>query len=761
MSCSRPIPLPRTLPALLFLLAASLFCAVNAPAAPAVKLPAVATPKVEWTPVYYKGRSYVPLDQVAAYYDLRIPEVWNKAFALRREKLSIELALGEKRVRLNGWTFFFSFPVVKQPEKVPMISVFDVRNVLDPILRPTDRRDPAILRTVIIDPAGGGRDPGIQSQAIDEKELTLELAKVLATLLKNNGYKVVLTRETDKLVLPAARVRMANEVTEESVYLNLRAATSSASATKGFECSTLPPAGTPATNESDSPDIDKRFFAGNISDRESLALATTVQNSVVSEASTIDLGVRRVRVDELRDLRMPAISCKLGYLSNKDEAKKLASRDYRDQLALAILHGVDRYAGFLRRDLVQRAEEDRKRPLRFGPVTVKEEIAGMKTATETVNPDRSEAEKPTAGGTPAEPPEEEKEKPDALPPSQPQPPVQPPSEESKSAAEQNPVKPAADKPAEESAPQDEGKPPVPATAADLEINPAAEPAPPSAPAPGSQAEAETEKSTSGEKSSPEKPSGTAPGADPPKPDGENPAPASSGEAKPQNTQPEEEKPASPAPEKSGPESENSEPGKPAADKPDKKEEPREEPAIKRKSSGKKSSSKKTARKRSPGEEPWGKKAPPKRSPVKKPVSKPAEKPIPAKPAAPASPGDRITLRLPIVASGVGNIDRSQVELQIFLFESVNDGEIDLTTSNPPETKWISVLPDWKAGVPEWFQVSYLRPPFNTLEEKQYGKRSYYGYVARLIYAGRLMDETAYPPNLNRCLYYFTPVFPRR
>ena len=72
-----------------------------------------------------------------------------------------------------------------------------------------------------------------------------------------------------------------------------------------------------------------------------------------------------------------------------------------------------------------------------------------------------------------------------------------------------------------------------------------------------------------------------------------------------------------------------------------------------------------------------------------------------------------------------------------------------------------MLPDWQAGVPEWLQVSYLRPPFSIAESKAYGNRAYYGYVARLIYDGRLLDETSSPANLNRALYYFTPVFPRR
>lgn len=485
------------------LLAGVAFCVpVPVRAAPPGKMPSVITPKVEWTPVLYKGRSYVPIRQVAAYYDLKTPAIWGNAFTIYRDKFKIELATDEKRVRLNGWTFYFSFAIVK-PQTEPLISVFDVRNMLDPILRPTDRRDPAILRTVILDPGGGGEE-GLDSKTVKEKEVTLETARLLGALLKQNGYRVVMTREDDKAVMPGMRVSLANDVPEESIFISLRAASGS-SATKGFECSTLPPAGTPATNESDSPDMDKRFYPGNISDRESLALATTIRYSVISAVGNIDLGVRRVRLPELRDVRMPAIVCKLGYLSNKEEAGNLATNDYRAKLAASILEGIDRYAAFLRTELEERVKEDARRPLRFGPITVKDE--------------------------------------------------------------------------------------------------------------------------------------------------------------------------------------------PLADQPG---------------------------------------------------------------------GEKIIMRLPIVAAASDlAVDRSAMELQVFVFESVNDGEIDLTTANPPETKWLSVLPDWKENVPEWMQVTYLRPAFSAAESKQYGKRSYYGYVARLIYNGVLLDESASPANLNRGLYHFTPVFPRR
>ncbi len=476
------------------------------------------TPKVEWKPIYYKGRAYVPANQVAAYYDLQVPALWQKTFTLYTpdRKFTIECTTGEKRIKLSGWTFYFSFPVV-EPKDMPMLSVFDVRNILDPILRPNDRRDPAILRTVVIDPTGGGKETGIRSPFIAEKDLTLAVARHTASLLRANGYRVLLTREEDKAVLPGLRIATANDIPEEAIYLNLRAA-SGAAAVRGFECSTLPPAGTPATVESDSPNIDKRFFAGNINDRESLALATTIQNSVIRNARTLDLGIRRVRVEELRDIRMPAISCKLGYLSHKEEAKKLSTPEYQVQLASAIVQGVDRYAAFLRSGYEARVEEDRKRPLSFGPATVKLEPAVMPPRAEKIA-------------------------------------------------------------------------------------------------------------------------------------------------------------------------------------------------------------------------------------LRLPIIGPVIVPVPTTDGKPASTAT--------------NIDRSKMELQVFLFEKVNDAEIDLSTANPPDVAWLSVLPDWQAGVPEWLQITYVRPAFSPPELKAYGRRSYYGYVARLIYDGRVLDETSFPPNLNRALFYFTPVFPKR
>ena len=117
--------------------------------------------------------------------------------------------------------------------------------------------------------------------------------------------------------------------------------------------------------------------------------------------------------------------------------------------------------------------------------------------------------------------------------------------------------------------------------------------------------------------------------------------------------------------------------------------------------------------------------------------------------------------MPIEAGVAAIFDPRKIEVQVFLFEHVNGSEIDLSLADPPKVEWVSVLPDWHTSKTEVLRATYLRPPFGAAESKAYGKRSYLGYVARLVYDGKVMDETSSPQNLHRALYYFTTVFPRR
>lgn len=461
--------------------------------------------KAEWKPRYYKGRSYVSLQAVATYYGFRSLDLDGKqiSMTIADPPIRFDATLGEKRIRLNGMVFYFSFPVVSFGGNAAMLSSFDVANVLDPILRPKARRDPSVLKVVVLDPAGGGVEMGATSRFGIEKEITLEVARRMKPILEGWGFTVILTRDGDEAVFPLERVRMANLIHEEAVYISLRLQSGGPNS-KGIETTTLPPASTPATFAPENAEVDSRFFPGNINERESMALATTVQSHLIAATKATDLGIKRIPSEEMRGIEMPAVVCNLGYLSHPAEGEKLSREDYRESLSTAIARGVKKYADFLSADLSKRREEDARRPLTFG---------------------------------------------------QPQ-----------------------------------------ATHLD-----------------------------------------TAAGV----------------------------------------------------------------------------------------------------------------------------PGERVIIRVPIIAVPGVVIDRSKLEVQLFVFERVNNIDIDMTISNPPKIEWLSVLPDWQGSQTETFQAIYERPRMTAAETEKYGRRAYYGYVARLIYEGKLLDEFSDPTNLDRCLYYFTPVFPRR
>lgn len=65
--------------------------------------------------------------------------------------------------------------------------------------------------SILLDPARGGSDSGSRiADRTPEKQVTLELAGRLASLLKARGFTVVMTRETDVDVTGDARAALAN-----------------------------------------------------------------------------------------------------------------------------------------------------------------------------------------------------------------------------------------------------------------------------------------------------------------------------------------------------------------------------------------------------------------------------------------------------------------------------------------------------------------------------------------------------------------------
>ena len=80
--------------------------------------------------------------------------------------------------------------------------------------RSETREDKKGIYCIVIDPGHGGKDPGaIGPSGLKEKDITLQIAKKLKSLLeKNLPVKVILTREGDKYVALDERTEIANMV---------------------------------------------------------------------------------------------------------------------------------------------------------------------------------------------------------------------------------------------------------------------------------------------------------------------------------------------------------------------------------------------------------------------------------------------------------------------------------------------------------------------------------------------------------------------
>jgi N-acetylmuramoyl-L-alanine amidase len=170
------------------------------------------------------------------------------------------------------------------------------------------------LATVVIDAGHGGHDRGgIPGQRIAEKDMTLDVAQRLRSVLSASGYRVVMTRDSDVFVPLPTRVAIANS------YRNAI-----------FVCIHFN-----ATQRRGAGGIETYFYS-----RDSLPLASAIHSYVVGGAPSSNRGVRRRGFYVLRKTNIPAVLVECGFLTNPTEAAYAQTASYRQKLAEEIAAGV-------------------------------------------------------------------------------------------------------------------------------------------------------------------------------------------------------------------------------------------------------------------------------------------------------------------------------------------------------------------------------------------------------------------------------------
>src|SRR3954464_7096832 len=171
-------------------------------------------------------------------------------------------------------------------------------------------------RTIVVDAGHGGFDRGgVPGQRISEKDKTLDVAQRLKRILQGQGYRVVMTRDSDVFIPLGTRCSIANAY-RGAQFVSIH-----------FNCASRVGAN----------GIETYYYRG-----DSSGLAASIHRNVVSISPSENRGIRRRGFYVLRKTAIPSVLVECGFLTNPTEGRLALSADYRQQLAEQIARGINR-----------------------------------------------------------------------------------------------------------------------------------------------------------------------------------------------------------------------------------------------------------------------------------------------------------------------------------------------------------------------------------------------------------------------------------
>lgn len=178
------------------------------------------------------------------------------------------------------------------------------------------------IPTVYLDPGHGGTDEGCARAGVREKDLNLAIALLVREQLQEQGYQVMMSRETDAYIAKEARVAEANRSAAD-IYISIHQnATEESAGVKGMEV----------------------WYTEDDERRDSKRLAQLIRQQTLKSTEAAN---RELRDDAdfyvTKNTSMPACLIETGFLSNAAERRKLSLAEYQQQIADGIVQGVVYY----------------------------------------------------------------------------------------------------------------------------------------------------------------------------------------------------------------------------------------------------------------------------------------------------------------------------------------------------------------------------------------------------------------------------------
>lgn len=219
-------------------------------------------------------------------------------------------------------------------------------------------------KVIVIDAGHGGKDPGaVGYKRYREKVIVLSIAQNLKKVLVARGFKVFMTRDSDKFIKLSNRTKFANRK-KADLFISIHANAAGKKIAKqvhGIECFFLSKSRSARAkrvaakeNSADLSEMDiygKQSFLNTLNSHNIVAankLAIDLQRGALASLCKTykkvkDAGVREGPFWVLVGAQMPAVLVEVGFITHPKEATRLVSSKYQKKMALGLANGVERY----------------------------------------------------------------------------------------------------------------------------------------------------------------------------------------------------------------------------------------------------------------------------------------------------------------------------------------------------------------------------------------------------------------------------------
>ena len=161
-----------------------------------------------------------------------------------------------------------------------------------------------------------------------EYQLNLDVSLKLRDALESKGYTVIMTRTTNNVDMSnSERAKIANDA-NAAAFIRIHANSIDSSSVKGVltMCQT-----------SSNP------YNGNLAS-ESYRLSKAVLDNFIKETGAVNKGVTRTdTMSGINWCTVPTTIVEMGFLSNPEEDRLMATEDYQNKMVKGIVEGIEQY----------------------------------------------------------------------------------------------------------------------------------------------------------------------------------------------------------------------------------------------------------------------------------------------------------------------------------------------------------------------------------------------------------------------------------